>query len=190
MSVQPKIYITEADYLEAERSSPEKHEYYRGEIFAMSGTSYKHNLISSNLQDYIRPHLRNSKKCRIFTGDLRVYVPHPHYYTYPDLFIICGEPQFSDVVKDTITNPKVIIEILSESTANYDRNAKFGLYRFAASLTEYILVDQYSPKIEIFRKIDDFNWHLPHVLKMEDSLRIDSIELEIPVKDIYEDIEF
>lgn len=190
MSAQPKVYFSEEDYLKMERSSPVKNEYYRGEIFCMGGASFNHNKIASNLQKHIHPHLSKKKHCNLFGNDLRTYIPNPPFYTYPDLLIICGEPQFADNVKDTITNPVVIIEILSESTANYDKSAKFGLYRFASSFSEYILIDQYKPSIECFLKMDEFNWLPGEIRNIESNLKINIINLEIPLREIYEGIEF
>src|SRR4051794_29577072 len=126
---QPAVkYLTEKEYLAFERNALDKHEYYRGKLFAMSGASFKHN------------HLIG-KQCREFGSNLRIHIPSNTLYTYPDIIVLCNEPEFTDDEFDTITNPSVIIEILSPSTANYDRGAKFNLYREISTLKEYLLVD-------------------------------------------------
>lgn len=183
-----KIHITEQDFLEMERCSPYKHEYYRGEVFAMGGASFNHNIISSNIQSVVLPYLKN-KKCNLYSNDLRIYVPNPPFFSYPDLVIICDEPEFVDEEFDTIKNPKIIIEILSPSTANYDREVKFGLYGFAPSFEEYILIHQDKPKVECFLKILGLwqHWELEGI---DQKLNINKIALDIPLKEIYEGVEF
>lgn len=188
MEVAHKLYINEQDYLEMERKSPFKHEYYRGDIFAMSGASFVHNQINRNLNGILIPFL-SGKSCSVFSNDLRTHIPNPPYFTYPDLVIICGKPDFLDNEFDTIKNPKVIIEILSPSTAKYDKEIKFGLYGFAESFEEYILVHQDEFKVENYLKIKD-SWQQWETKGEESKLKISSINLEIPFKKIYQDVAF
>ncbi|WP_245863671.1 Uma2 family endonuclease [Candidatus Viridilinea mediisalina] len=125
MNAQPRPYLSEAAYLERERVSTIKHEYYAGELFAMSGASEAHNLIASNVHASLYNQIRG-RGCRIYPSDMRVKVAKTGLYTYPDLTLVCGQPKFADQVKrDTLLNPTVIIEILSPSTERYDRGVKF-----------------------------------------------------------------
>ena len=189
MSAAPYLYITEEDYLKMERVSPFKNEYYRGQIHAMAGATYRHSKIVSNLVNQIIPRIKKSG-CSAFFSDLRIHVPNPPFYAYPDMVILCGKPQFSDEVADTIENPTVIIEVLSKSTENYDKSVKFGLYRFNRSFKEYILVHQDTPKVECFKKIDDFNWLQGEISDINQSYKLDSLNIDIKLADIYEEIEF
>ncbi|MDX2190716.1 MAG: Uma2 family endonuclease [Bacteroidota bacterium] len=189
MSALPNVYITEQDYLEMERISPFKNEYYRGQVYAMAGATYRHSKIISNLVGQIYPKIKNTG-CNAFFSDLRIHVPNPPFYAYPDIVILCNKPQFSDDAADTIENPTVIIEVLSKSTENYDKSVKFGLYRFNRSFKEYILIHQDSPKIEIFKKIDDFNWAQGESSDINRTITIDTLNIEIGLRDIYEEIEF
>lgn len=189
MSAQPIVHITEDDYLKMERMSPFKNEYYRGNVYAMGGASFRHNKILSNLVGEVIPNLKN-KKCSAYFNDLRIHVPDPPFYAYPDLIILCGKEEFSDEVKDTITNPTVIIEILSKSTEQYDKSVKFGFYRFARSFKEYFLIHQDKPLVECFLKMDDFNWLEGSVLGVDKKMNIQSIGLEISLSEIYNEVNF
>ncbi len=140
-------YISQEEYLAAERLATNKHEYYNGEIFAMSGARIAHNMIFKNTFVDIANKLKG-KKCQPFGSDLRIHIPSNTLYTYPDISIICGEIDTLDDTFDTATNPSVIIEILSESTRNYDKGGKFTLYRAIESLQEYILIDSESVMFE------------------------------------------
>ena len=136
-----------AEYLERERVAEFKSEYYRGEVFAMAGASYRHGLIVGNLLGAVKSCLEG-KGCRIVPGDLRVHIPKTTLFTYPDLVVHCGRPVFFDPGYDTLLNPSAIVEVLSPSTADYDRGTKFLYYRSIESLQEYVLVDQDLRRIE------------------------------------------
>ncbi len=182
-------YISADDYLKAERDAAEKHEYYQGEIFAMSGASVKHNRVFSNLFIDIGQKLK-AKECRPYGSDLRIHIPQNTLYTYPDISIICGEPELTDEHVDTATNPTVIIEILSQSTRNYDRGTKFKLYRDIESLKEYILVDSLAVSIEVFSKNEINIWQLHEYKTIDDNLFSTGLNITISLKDIYEGISF
>lgn len=182
-----KPTISQAEYLIAERKATEKHEYFQGEIFAMSGASRFHNRININLILKIGGYLKG-KKCRPYGSDLRVHVNQNSLYTYPDLTIVCDKEEYLDDTFDTLLNPKVIIEILSPSTKEYDRGSKFKLYREIPSLKEYILVDSESVFIERFYKNEENIWSLAEYKTIEDFLLISSIELKLALKEIYEDV--
>ncbi len=161
-----------------------KSEYYSGQVWAMSGVSREHDAIAFNLTVAIGNALRGTP-CRGFTRDMRVAVADT-FYTYPDLTIVCGEAQFIDAYVDTLTNPTVLLEILSPSTANYDRTAKFGRYRRLPSLREYVLVHQDAPLVERFDDIwATYEYHGEAAV-----LELSSVGITVPLAGIYEDVVF
>jgi Uma2 family endonuclease len=180
-------FISQEDYLKTERLATEKHEYFKGEIFAMSGASRFHNRISINLTLGIGGFLKG-KLCKPYGSDLRVHVAENTLYTYPDLTIVCGKEEYLDDVFDTLVNPKVLIEILSPSTKDYDRGSKFTLYRGIASLEEYILVDSENIYIERFYKTIEGKWTLSEYKTISETLEISSIEFNLPLSEIYADV--
>ncbi len=148
MSLQSeKKYINSEEYLEAERKAEFRSEYFDGEIFAMSGASRKHNIIVFNLSGILYRQLRN-RNCEAYSSDMRVKVSSAGLYTYPDVAIVCGKPLFDDAHLDTLLNPAVIIEVLSESTEHYDRGGKFKNYRTLESLSDYLLIAQNTVSVE------------------------------------------
>jgi Uma2 family endonuclease len=182
-------YISEQDYLEAERKAFEKHEYYKGEIFAMSGALLPHNEIFSNLFVELGSQLKG-KICKPFGSDLRIHIPANTLYTYPDISIICGEVELTDDQFDTATNPSVIIEILSKSTRDYDKGSKFTLYRAIETLKEYILVDSTSISVEKFIRHADNSWQLTEYKLLTDVFSISTVDINITLSDIYERVKF
>jgi len=190
MSLQSeKKYINSEEYLEAERKAEFRSEYFDGEIFAMSGASRKHNLISGNIFAAIHRQIRN-RNCEAYSSDMRVKVSSTGLYTYPDVVIVCGEPLFDDSHLDTLLNPAVIIEVLSESTENYDRGEKFKNYRTLESLSDYLLVAQNIVSVEHYIRQKNNQWLFSEYKDMEDIIRIDSIACELMIKEIYEKLEF
>lgn len=182
-------YISQDEYLTEERAALDKHEYYQGEIFAMSGASLKHNKIFSNLFIDIGSKLKG-KNCRPYGSDLRIHIPKNTLYTYPDISIICGDPDLTDQEFDTATNPSVIIELLSKSTRNYDKGEKFTLYRDIDSLKEYVLVDTEKIYVEKHIRNADKSWQLTDYRSLENSFTIDSIQHSFSLMDIYEGLSF
>lgn len=150
----------------------------------MSGASYEHNVIEDNLRLAIGIHLKG-KSCRSFGSNLRIHTPLNSLYTYPDILIICDEPMFLDQQFDTVLNPSVLIEILSPSTANYDRGAKFDLYREIESLKEYILVDSTVYHCVHYNRNTDNTWTLSETKNVNENLSIVSVDLKIPLSEIY-----
>jgi Uma2 family endonuclease len=149
MQQPEKKYYTPAEYLEFEEASEYKSEYYQGEIFAMSGATANHNFISGNLLTGLN-NAQKTHNCFAFMNDMRLWINTKNLFTYPGLMIVCSKLEYYANRKDTITNPKIIIEVLSESTENYDRGKKFLFYRSISTFQEYILVDQYTTHIEQF----------------------------------------
>ena len=189
MSVQPRPYLTPEEYLEGERAAEEKHEYFRGEVFAMVGASFAHVTIASNVNASLHSQLKG-KPCRPFASDLRVNVSRTGLYTYPDVGVVCGDPEFGDEHHDTLLNPRVLIEVLSPSTEAYDRGKKFGHYRTIESLAEYLLVAQDQPRIEQFTRQASGDWLLHEATGLEASIRLPSIECELKLADVYDRVEF
>jgi Uma2 family endonuclease len=181
-------YISEKEYLAFERNALDKHEYYKGEIFLMSGASFKHNLIESNLRGALHSFLKG-KTCREFGSNLRVHIPKNTLYTYPDILVLCEEPDFVDDEFDTITNPSILIEILSSSTANYDRGAKFNLNRDIDTLKEYVLIDSKTIHVVVYTRNGDNTWTLSETKDLNDSIHLPSIDFTLNIADIYEGID-
>ncbi|MFV9505316.1 MAG: Uma2 family endonuclease [Oscillochloridaceae bacterium umkhey_bin13] len=187
MTAQPKRQITEQEYLELERASTIKHEYYGGEIYAMTGASRIHNLIAGNTIASLHGQLRR-KPCQVLPSDMRVKIKKTGLYTYPDLVIICGEPQFTDDALDTLTNPLVLVEILSPSTERYDRGMKFQNYRVIETLRDYILIAQDDYHIEHYSRQDHGHWIFQEAQGIEAQITIPSIESVLLLEDVYEKV--
>ncbi len=182
-------YISPEEYLAEERKGTEKHEYYRGEIFAMSGASKEHNEVYSNVFTDIGYKLKG-KGCKPYGSDFRVHIPKNTLYTYPDIIIVCGKPELTDEKSDTLTNPSVIIELLSKSTRNYDKGEKFTLYRDIDSLKEYILIDTEKIHVEKHVRQADNSWQLTDYKQMKNSFTIESVQISLSLKDVYEGVSF
>jgi Uma2 family endonuclease len=189
MSRPAEQFITAADYLALERQAETKSEYLNGHIYAMSGASLKHNRIVAGLAVAVGAQLRR-KPCEPFFGDMRVKVGPTGLYTYPDVVIVCGEPQLEDTHFDTLLNPKVIIEVLSDSTEAYDRSGKFAHYRALESLTDYLLVAQNQPRIEHFARQTDQSWRYSIVDGLEAAIEIATIDCVLQLAEVYERITF
>jgi Uma2 family endonuclease len=189
MSAIPKTKMTPQEYLDFERKSDVKHEYFDGEIFAMAGAKRRHNIIGWNFSGALWQKLKG-KKCEGYANDMRVFIPRTGLYTYPDLVVVCGEPQFQDDKSDTLLNPVLIIEVLSESTETYDRGKKFQHYRSIESLQEYVLVSTEEARIEKFQKTGDGFWFLSEAVGIEASIELSSIEQNVLLAEIYDKIDF
>ncbi|WP_254563047.1 Uma2 family endonuclease [Dyadobacter diqingensis] len=185
MTAQPQKYYSAGEYLELEREAEYKSEYYKGEIFAMAGAGHNHNRIVENLSGecYIA---FKGKSCRTYSSDQRIHIPENSLYTYPDLIIVCDKNQYLDDKKDTILNPSVIIEVLSESTEAYDRGQKFHFYRSIPSLSEYVLINSRSLAAEVFRKNEEGFWVLAsEAYQLHDTLELATVGLTLSMADIY-----
>ena len=187
--VQPARYVTPEEYLERERRAETKSEYFDGQVFALAGASANHNRIVVNLIALLRLQLRN-KPCEPFASDMRVKVEATGLYTYPDVVVVCGEPQFEDEHRDTLLNPVVIIEVLSPSTEAYDRGKKFAHYRRIPSLQEYLLVAQDGMRVERFQRQEKDRWILTEYAQPEEVVVLDAIGCTLRVEEIYERVEW
>jgi Uma2 family endonuclease len=182
-------YYTPEEYLELEEAAEYKNEYRDGEIVPMTGASINHNRIAGNFYAALKYALRG-QNYEGFTSDLRLWIPRYRLYFYPDVMVIEGDPVFDGTRTDTITNPRAIAEVLSKSTKNYDRAEKFEYYRSIPEFREYILIDQYKFHIEHFAKTSDGKWLLTDYESSESVLALPSLELEIPLSEIYERVNF
>ncbi len=189
MSAIPKTKLTPEEYLEFERKSEERHEYFDGAIFAMSGARRNHNKVATNISGLIWQHLKGVD-CESYSNDMRVFVPKTGLYTYPDVVVVCGEPQFQDKVFDTLLNPTLLIEVLSESTESYDRGKKFQHYRSIESLREYVLISQDEARIEKYVKSGDGFWVLSEAVGLDSEIEFSSIECRVALDEVYDKIDF
>jgi len=182
-----KQKVSIEEYLEMEQSSIEKHEYYKGEIFAMSGAKMPHNSISKNLLGTLFTKLKG-KKCQPYGSDVRIHIESNTLFAYPDISIICDEVITRNNDDFNVLNPVAIIEILSQSTKNYDRGEKFKLYRDIPTLKEYILIDSESIHIETFRLNEKNHWELEEYNFVTEELYVKGINEKILITDIYEGV--
>jgi len=189
MSSAAKAKITVQEYLAMERVSEIKHEFYDGDIFDMTGGTPAHSLIASNIIREAGNALK-SRPCVVFNSDLRVKVNPSGLYTYPDVTIVCGQQQFDDDQRDTLVNPTVIVEVLSKSTAIYERGAKSKQFRKIESLQALILVEQDSPVVEVYRRQPEGNWLLTEATDLSESIAIQPLGISIPLSEIYRNVTF
>ena len=188
MASQPKTRYTPEEYLALERSCETKHEYFNGEIFAMGGASKEHVLIVTNLVVELGSQLKRGP-CSVYSTDLRVKVAPTGLCSYPDVIVLCEEARFSDEQEDTLLNPALIIEVLSESTKDYDRGGKFEQYRTIDSFVEYLLVAQDRPHVEHNTRQADGSWILHETNSLEDTIQLKSVPCSLRMADIYSKIE-
>jgi len=188
MSTSPRPYLTPEQYLEIERKAEYKSEYYGGEMFAMSGARRAHNVISMNIGSGLHSQLRR-RRCEVYQSDMRVRVNPTGLYTYPDVVVVCGEPQFADETMDNLVNPVVLVEVLSPSTEAYDRGRKFEHYRKIESLRQYILVASDRMSVELYTRQESGQWLLSSAAEPGQEMDLDSIDCRLRVEDIYEKVE-
>ncbi len=189
MSTQPTPQLTPAEYLALERSAEIKGEYFDGEIFAMAGASRAHNLIVGNLIRELGNQLRKGP-CEVYPSDMRVKVDLTGLYTYPDVVVVCDEPRFEDEHGDTLLNPTLLIEVLSESTEKYDRGKKSSHYRRLPSLKEYLLVSQEEPHLEHYARQDDDHWLLTEATGEEARIELPALQATIALAEVYARVTF
>jgi Uma2 family endonuclease len=184
MSSQRKTLLTPEEYLALERKSEIKHEYYAGEMFAMVGASKRHNLITTNIIRILGNQLLEHG-CNVYANDMRVKVRATGKYTYPDVVVACEEEKFDDAENDTLLNPVVVIEVLSESTEAYDRGKKFEQYQNIESLTDYLLVTQDPYRVEQFVRQSNREWRYSEYHQAEAIVKLNVIGCELILKDVY-----
>ena len=182
-TVAVQTYFTPEEYIALERKAEFRNEYFSGQIVPMSSGSYNHSLIVTNILGELH-HQFKGQGCEVLTHSMRVRAIPRDTYFYPDVVVVCGEPEFEDDVFDTLLNPILIVEVLSPSTEAYDRGEKFTRYKHIASLQEYLLVSQDKVSVEHHRR-HGTQWVLSHYRAIEDVLRLPSIGCELPLHDIY-----
>ena len=193
--VQTRKYTPE-EYLELEDKAEYKSEFWDGYIIplhgsppTLAGADINHIQIVTNLVETLSPELKK-KQCRTFSNDLKIWIPNREKFLYPDVTVVCGKLDFYKMRRDVVTNPQLIIEVLSDSTAAFDRSEKLWLYQTIESLHEYILISQEKAVVEKFQKRSDGNWIYQATIGIDSLVNFESVELEIKLKSIYELVEF
>jgi Uma2 family endonuclease len=188
MQLLQKIY-TPAEYLELEKKAEFRSEYRDGEIVPIAGGTTRHNRISLNVTTNLTFGLKG-QSCEVYMSDVRLWIPPNRQYTYPDIMLIQGEPIYLEKTTDTITNPRLIVGVLSKSAGNYDKGEKFDYYRSIPELHEYILIDQSCYRVMQYVKTDERKWLLTDYTQAEDTLKFESIDFSLTLKDIYGRVNF
>lgn len=185
-AVTAKQRYSAEEYLGLERHSETKSEFHDGQIFAMTGASREHNLITVNIAGEIRRQLKG-RPCEAYVADMRVKAAESRSYHYPDFVVVCCMPKFEDNHFDTLLNPALVIEVLSPSTESYDRGGKFASYRKIESLREYVLVAQEVPRIERFQRTAE-GWVLTEAEGLDATLPLDAIGCSLSLREVYEKV--
>lgn len=191
----PQLLCTPEEYLAYERDAFERHEWIDGTIYAMAGESPEHSLISANSISILNTQLRG-KPCAVYSPNMKVYsrlssdVGLKGLFSYPDCTVVCGEAQFHDEHRDILTNPRVVIEVLSPTTERYDRGKKFLRYQQNSSMTDYVMIAQAYPSIEHYARQEDGNWLYSVTTELTASVALGSIECTLPLADVYDRIVF
>lgn len=181
--------FTPQEYLRLERQADEKHTYWDGDIFLMSGASRVHNLIVTNVTRWLSTQLLE-RPCDVYPSDMRVRIPHTARYVYPDVTVVCGEPQFEDAEVDTLLNPIAIVEVLSPSTESFDRGKKFDAYRTIPSLQDYVLVAHDEPHIYVYTRQPNNRWLLSEAIQRDQTVHLVSIDCQLALTEVYRKISF
>lgn len=185
-----KKYYTLEEYLELDYLSEEKIEYWDGNVFTLAGASSVHDQIQGNTYFALRSRLRN-KLCRIFLSDMRVKIPAYSPYHYPDLSALCGEAKFENFGRQELfTNPSLIVEILSDTTAGFARSYKFTSYKSIESFTEYVLIAQDRPHVAQFIKQNETDWLMREFNDLEAKFYLSSLDCELELTEVYEGVTF
>jgi Uma2 family endonuclease len=186
-SAASKTYLTPEQYEEIEEQSEIRHEYYRGEMFAMSGASESHNLVAANLARSLGNQLED-RPCKVYQTDMRVLINATGLYTYPDVVVVCEPPRFTNRKKTTLLNPTVLIEVISPSTEKYDRTTKGDHFKTIESLREHVLVSQDQVRVDVSTRTE-LGWVSKVYTDRNEVLRLESIGCEVPLSKIYAKVE-
>jgi len=190
MSSQPQHRYTLEEYFELERTSEVKYEYWDGEVYAMSGASPEHEAVLVNVITHLRTQLRR-RVCHVFSSNLRIKVPAAPPYRYPDLTALCGQPEYEVIGGvQALTNPTLIVEILSPSTEAYDRGDKFTDYKSIPSFGEYLLIAQHRPHVTHYVRQPDNSWSYEEANELSATLLLPTLDGVLPLNEIYQDVEF
>ena len=188
MQQAAKKYFTPAEYLALEEAAPYKSEYYEGEIVQKASGSCDHNLIVGNLLEHLRPRLRKNN-LEMFVLELKVWVEPVRWFTYPDLVVISGAPQFYENRKDVVMEPMLIVNVRRDPTRNDDRGERFTRHRTSMALQEYIMIDQYAVRVEQYSRQTPSRWRLIEHCSIDDILELSSVALQMSLRDIYDGVE-
>ncbi|MBE9185277.1 Uma2 family endonuclease [Microcoleus sp. LEGE 07076] len=187
-TTEPRFF-TEEQYLAMEETAEYKSEYLDGEIIPMTGGSTNHNRITGNVYIALKLALPE-QEYDVFIGDVRPWIQKVRLYTYPDVMVFFGEPEYRNNRTDRITNPQAIVEVLSKSTKNYDRSDKFSFYKTLPSFREYILIDQTKIKVEQYSKTENKRWLYSEYDEEDTALVFNFFEVEVPLSDVYKKVNF
>ncbi len=189
MTALPQPRYGFEEYLVTEREQETRHEFIAGQVHAMTGAKESHNLIVVNLAAELRTRFKQ-RPCRVFASDMKVRIDLADACTYPDIAALCGERRFHDERRDVITNPSLIVEVLSKSTEAYDRGDKFALYRRLPSLREYLLLSQERMAAELYTRQADGRWLLSTFDRADQEIPLESVDCAVPMAEIYDKVEF
>lgn len=181
--------VSPEEYLERENLAETKSELIEGEIIEMAGASANHNRLTVNLSRLL-PLTIGDRDAEIFISDMRLWLPRSQSYVYPDVMVVKGEPNFTDSKQMALTNPCLIAEVLSASTESYDKTSKFALYRAIPELKEYVIIDQWQYRVELYSRVGDRQWLLTEIMGKESVLELKSVELEMSLEDLYKRVKF
>jgi len=181
--------LTPEEYLVAERAASERSEYFDGRVVAMAGGTRAHALIVTKLLRAIDTHL-DGKSCTATANDLKVWIPKTKTYAYPDISVVCDPVEFHDEIQDVVTNPVLLVEVLSPSTERGDRQTKFRAYKTIPSFRQYVLVSQVEPAIEVYTRTPEDFWIHRESYGLESTVTLSSIDLTVPLSFVYERVDF
>jgi Uma2 family endonuclease len=190
MSIQhiPEPFITEEEYIRREREAETKSEYWNGRIYAMSGAAPAHNEISGNTICELGNQLRG-RKCTVYTSDQRIRVEETGLNTYPDVSVVCGEKMFAAIDSNALINPILLVEVLSPSTADYDRTTKFDHYKRIPSFTDYLLVHASQVRVEHYSRQGDNAWVQTVATRLDAVLYVPTLDIALSVAEIYRNLD-
>jgi Uma2 family endonuclease len=189
MTALPQPSYGFEEYLTTEREQQTRNEFVAGEVYAMTGAKENHNLIVTNLIILIGTQFKQ-RPCRVYASDMKVRIDEADACTYPDVIALCGERQYYDQRRDVITNPTLIVEVLSESTEAYDRGDKFALYRHLPSLQEYLLLSQERMAADLYSRQTEGRWLLSNFEQADQEIPLESLQCSLPMAEIYDKVEF
>ncbi|MEH1815009.1 MAG: Uma2 family endonuclease [Nostoc sp.] len=189
MQITKQRYYTPEEYLELEEVADYKSEYIDGQIIPMAGGTVNHNQIALNLSTELN-YAFKKQNYRVFMGDVRLWILQKRTYTYPDVMILVGEPEFFNNRKDIILNPQIIVEVLSKSTKGYDREDKFQAYRTISTFQEYLLIDQTRIHVDQFSKTGKKQWTLREYDEEDEAIALVTVPFEISLQDLYNKVNF
>ena len=192
MKAQKVQKISIEEYLALETANDTKYEYHNGQVYALAGGSINHALICGNVYTELRRGLKEKdSNCRTFNSELRLYIQSKNSFVYPGAMVVCGAYELAENEKNSITNPTLIVEVLSKSTAGYDRGDKFNFYRQIPTLQEYVLIEQEKPGVDVYYKKEGTDlWSIKSYDDLNEKISFQSLDVSVKLSDLYEDVKF